>query len=92
MMNARAIFTATLLAALTVPLIPCAADQTQCEARLKEVYRALRSYARENDGRLPLALSALYYEAFLDRLDVFTCPDSGKAISLRTEIDALTDF
>ncbi len=68
------------------------ADQQACAARLRTLYLALKGYARENSGRLPPALSTLYYDAFVDRLEVFSCPDSRRAITLRTQIDALTDF
>ncbi len=69
-----------------------AQETDACATRMKQVFSLLRQYSQFHAGQLPDALSALYYGAYTDEIGLFACPDSGNALTQRTDIDRLGDY
>jgi hypothetical protein len=69
-----------------------AEQKDECLEKLKRLGMMCQLYAEDHDGKMPLALSDLYYEAYITDLDDFICTDKQDELADRLEIDIKTSY
>jgi hypothetical protein len=77
---------------LTVPMISRAAEVNENVERLKGLGQACLEYMQDHDGQMPPTLFALYNEAYVKDLSMFSSPSRPISIIERNEIDEKSDY
>jgi hypothetical protein len=77
---------------LTVPMISRAAEVNENVERLKGLGQACLEYMQDHDGQMPPTLFALYNEAYVKDLSLFSSPSKPIGILKRSDIDEKSDY
>ncbi len=82
-----------LFAVLLAAEAPLAADpEADCRERLTRLGGLCLLYARQHEGRMPVQLADLYYEAYVTDLQEFVCPGQLAPVTGRAEIESTSGY
>jgi len=92
MKSTRIMAMSIFLLFLIGPMISRAAEVNENVERLKGLGQACLEYMQDHDGRMPPTLLALYNEAYVKDLSLFSSPSKPIGILKRSDIDEKSDY